>query len=364
MEETILYRQIIAAMRQKIQSGTLKPGDRLPSIRHLTTEWNCTPGTVQRAYRELAEQGLIISRPGQGTHVVLNLPHSDDTPIRRANLVFRAQSFLLEAFTAGHSPEEVEIAMHLALDQWRVVSAESQPAIEDTLRFSGSHDLALTWIAAHFSKIVPGFALDLQFSGSLGGLIALAENKADFAGCHLWDSETNSYNTPFVRRVLTGQRIALLTLAWRQQGLMTQPGNPLEIHTVADLGRNELRFVNRQPGSGTRVWLDAALQREGIASDQIAGYDNICPTHLEVARAVAEGAADVGFGLQTSAQTFGLDFIPLVDERYDLVIPEKVAYYPAMERLIDWLQTDAARKAIAEIGGYHTGNTGQMDWLN
>jgi len=364
MEETLLYRQIAAAMRQNIRSGALKPGDRLPSIRQLTTEWNCTPGTVQRAYRELADQGLIISRPGQGTHVVPNLPRSDDAPLRRANLVFRAQSFLLEAFTAGHSPEDVEIAMQLALDQWRVICAESQPVIEGELRFNGSHDLALAWIASHFSEIAPGYLLSLQFSGSLGGLIALAENKADIAGCHLWDSETDSYNAPFVSRVLAGQRIALLTLAWRRQGLITRPGNPLGIHSVADLGRGDVRFVNRQPGSGTRVWIDAALQREGIASIQIEGYGNICQTHSELARTVAEGGADAGFGLQTAARTFGLDFTPLVNERYDLVIPEKITHDPAMERLTAWLQTSAAHEAIAGIGGYDTQNTGQIEWLN
>ncbi len=364
MEETLLYRQIAAAMRQNIRSGTLKPGDRLPSIRQLTTEWNCTPGTVQRAYRELADQGLIISRPGQGTHVVPNLPQNDDTPLRRANLVFRAQSFLLEAFTAGHSAEEVETAIQLALDQWRVISAETQPAIEGTLRFTGSHDLAMAWIAAHFSEIARGYLLSLQFSGSLGGLIALAENKTDLAGCHLWDSETDSYNAPFVSRVLAGQRVALLTLAGRSLGLMTLPGNPLGIRDVADLGRGVVRLINRQPGSGTRVWLDAALQREGIDSDQIEGYGNICQTHSEVARAVAEGGADVGFGLQTAALTFGLDFMPLVDERYDLVIPEEITHNPPCERLAAWLNTAVAREAITKLGGYDTQNTGQMEWLN
>ncbi len=109
---------------------SLQPGDRLPSIRELTAEWGCTPGTVQRAYHELAIQELVVSRAGQGTHVVQQLPRErDDTPLRRASLVHRAQAFLLEVLTAGYTTGEVETALQLALDQWRVLS--EQPSTGD-----------------------------------------------------------------------------------------------------------------------------------------------------------------------------------------------------------------------------------------
>ena len=364
MDEPHLYQQILETVRGEILAGRWKPGDRLPSIRELSTRWNCTPGTVQRAYRELTEQGLVISRAGQGIHVVRGVPHGDDLPLRRANLVHRAQSFLLEAFTSGYSPEEVETAVRLALEQWRVVSDQSQPPVEGMLRFAGSHDLALAWIAAHFSEIAPGYSLELHFTGSLGGLIALAEGKADLAGSHLWDQETDSYNLPFVRRLLPGQRVALLTLAWRLQGLITPPDNPANLKDIADLDQPGLRFVNRQPGSGTRVWLDAALHRAGIPPELILGYDDARQTHSEVARAIAEGKADVGFGLQTAARAFGLGFVPLVDERYDLVIPESCAHMQAVEKLAAWLQKSAAHKAISELGGYDTQSTGELSWVN
>ena len=171
MEDSHLYQQIVNAIRQQILSGRLQPGDRLPSIREMTVEWGCTPGTVQRAYHELAIQELVVSRPGQGTHVVHQLPRErDDTPLRRAGLVHRAQSFLLEVLTAGYTTGEVETALQLALDQWRVISEQPSPAIQGKLRFVGSHDLALAWIAAHFPEIAPHYSLELQFSGSLGGL--------------------------------------------------------------------------------------------------------------------------------------------------------------------------------------------------
>ncbi len=257
MDEQPIYQRIAQSMRQEIQTGNLKPGDRLPSIREMTVSWHCTPGTVQRAYRELADQHLVVSRAGQGTHVVQTALQVDDTPLRRAGLVHMAQSFLLEAFTAGHSPEEVETAVQIALDQWRVIRAQPAPAVVNVLRFNGSHDLALIWIASHFGEISHQTRLDLHFSGSLGGLIALAEGRSDLAGCHLWDQETDSYNIPFVRRLLPGQLIALVTLAWRWQGLIMPAGNPARINGLADLAREGVRFVNRQPGSGTRVWLDS-----------------------------------------------------------------------------------------------------------
>ncbi len=365
MEESHLYQQIVNAIRQQILSGRLHPGDRLPSIRELTAEWNCTPGTVQRAYHELAIQELVVSRPGQGTHVVQQLPRErDDTPLRRATLVHRAQSFLLEVLTAGYSTGEVETALQLALDQWRVISEQPTPVIQGKLRFAGSHDLALAWIAAHFSEIAPGYSLELQFSGSLGGLIALAEGKADLAGSHLWDEETDTYNVAYVSRVLPGQRVALLTLAQRRLGLITPAGNPGGVLELADLQKSGLVFVNRQPGSGTRVWLDAALRRAGISAADIKGYDDQRATHSEVARTVAEGEADAAFGLQTAAVAFGLEFIPLVSERYDLIIPEATYNHPAMQQMSAWLAKRSARQAIAELGGYETGGTGKVEWVN
>lgn len=362
MEERFLYQQIVESVRSKIFSGEFKPGDRLLSIREMTRQWNCTPGTVQRAYRALAEQGLVVSRAGQGTHVLYAPPADEELPLRRAKLVHRAQAFLLEALTAGHSPAEVETALRLALDQWRGSAVQETPAAKGTLRFTGSHDLALSWIAAHFNEISPGYILDLNFSGSLGGLIALAEGKADLAGIHLWDPETNSYNLPYVRRTLPGRRIALLTLAWRKQGLIVPRGNPLGLRTVSDLGKPGLRFVNRQPGSGTRVWLDAALRRQGVLTDQIQGYETQPHTHSEVAREIAERHADAGFGLQTAALAYGLDFIPIIDERYDLVIPEAGVQTEGVEKLAAWLQTETARKAITALGGYDTRETGQLTW--
>lgn len=362
-DEHPLYQQIIRAIRNDILTGKLKSGDRLPSIRSQTKNWNCTPGTIQRAYMELASQGLIISRPGQGTHVASSLALDSEMPLRRARLVQRAEAFLLEVLTSGYSPDEVEPALRLALDQWRVIRRETRLPPKAVLNFTGSHDLALAWIASHFEEIAPGFSLAINFSGSLGGLIALAEGKAQVAGCHLWDKETDTYNSAFVRRLMPNQRTALVTLAWRSLGLITSFEANKSPACIGELATPGLRFANRQPGSGTRVWLDAQLQQLGIQPDTIQGYTLECQTHTEVARMIAEGKADAGLGVQSAAQAFGLRFVPLTQERYDLVLLEENLDLEPIQKMVSWLRSEAARQVIAEFGGYDTRSSGELTIL-
>ena len=363
MEEIYLYQQIVASIRQDIFNGNLNSGDRLPSMREMTSQWDCTVGTVQRAYKELARQGLVISRAGKGTKVVEKLPYEDQIPLRRVALIHRAESFLLEVLTLGYTSPEIEDALRQALDRWRILTKEASFPPSQTLRFAGSHDLVVTWLASYFTEISPGFNLKLQFSGSLGGLIALREGKAELAGCHLWDEEGDTYNLPFVRRLFPGRRMALVTLAHRRIGLILPKRNPMQLEGLDDLIRPGLRFANRQEGSGSRVWLDANLHKAGISTDQIQGYKNEKVTHLEVALAVAEAEIDVGLGLEAAAQSFGLDFIPLNLERYDLVIQAQSIELPPVRKLMDWLTSPEAKVVITKFGGYETQETGQLVWV-
>jgi molybdate-binding protein/DNA-binding transcriptional regulator YhcF (GntR family) len=363
MDEAHLYRQISETIRQEILNGRWKAGDRLPTVREMAEKWNCTVGTIQHAYQELARQGLVTSRAGQGTKVVENLPVLNDTPLRWATLIHRSEAFLLEVLTSGYSLDEIDRAVRQAMDRWRMVEHMETPHEDRILRFSGSHDLALTWLASHFPEIAPGHVLQLNFSGSLGGLIALAEGKADLAGSHLWDEESDSYNVPFVRRLLPGKRTALITLASRRLGLILPPGNPAGIHSLSDLTHPGLRFINRQSGSGTRVWLDTMLHRLGIDSTQINGYATEKVTHSAVAQAVAENNADAGIGLEGAALSYGLEFMFLTHDRYDLVVPEEVMKTSPMKALLQWLNKPAARQAIEKLGGYETDTTGQVEWL-
>jgi putative molybdopterin biosynthesis protein len=296
--------------------------------------------------------------------VAVSVPIEQAAPFRRAALVHRTEAFLLEVLTGGYTPEEVEQAVRLALDRWRTLQVETATWPEQSLRFVGSHDPAVAFITTHFNDIIPNYVPQLTFAGSLGGLIALTEHQADLAGTHLWDEESDTYNIPFIRRLLPGRQVAVLTLAHRNLGLIVLPANPANITGLADLTRPGIRFINRQAGAGTRVWLDAQLRRRGLASAQISGYEDEVQTHSEVARAIAEKQVDVGLGLETAALAYGLGFVPLTKERYDLVIPAEVWPKEPIQALVRWLATDAAKTGIMNLGGYDLAQMGKVEWLN
>lgn len=364
MEETILYHQVADAIRKDILTGRYKSGDRLPSVRKLCESWNCTPGTIQRAYNELAREGLLVSRAGRGTQVAGVVPQAKvqgQETLRRANLVNRVEAMLLEALTAGYELHDIQQAVDLAMDRWRALSTEKTESASGTLRFAGSHDMVVNdLVHTVFGQVVPGTGLQLHYTGSLGGLIALAEGKADLAGCHLWDEESDTYNLPFVHRLLPGKEVTIVTLAHRRQGLIVAPGNPLNIRSLADLARPGIRFVNRQSGSGTRVWLDAVLAGQGIDPKKIDGYVDERMTHSAVARAVAEGTANVALGLETACRAFGLDFVFLNRERYDLVMLSQTAQLPAVQKLLEWLASEEGRHFVTQHPGYESQDTGRL----
>lgn len=361
MTELHLYQQIAEAIRRDILEGRLKPGERLPSMRRLHQQWNCTPATVQRAYRELAQQGLLVSRVGSGTRVAggIEVAHTRAAgSLRRASLVHRSEAFLLEAITAGFDLTDIRQAFDLAIDRWRVIESHPEKPATGTVRFCGSHDMVINALSQRFAAIYPGGTLQINYTGSLGGLMALAEGKAELAGCHLWDAESNSYNLPFVLRLLPGKRTRVVTLAHRRLGWILPPGNPHGLTALADLFDSGIRFINRQSGSGTRVWLDAELKRQGLDGGNILGYDDERLTHSDVARAVAVGEADAGLGLEAAADAYGLNFSPLARERYDLVLLESVAMMPPLRALLDWLASPEAKGFVAEFLGYDAEQTG------
>ncbi len=363
-DRTPLYLQIAESIRQEIVYRALHPGDALPSLRAMAERWRCTVGTVQRAYAELAREGLVISRFGQGTRVAEGAPPAGQAaPLRRATLINHTERFLLEMLAAGYQAGEVERALRQALERWQAVADDHAPALQQTVRFVGSHDPAVSLLAAQFDQIAPGWALQVRFNGSLGGLMALAQGEADLAGCHLWDQASDSYNAPFVQHLLPGRSVALLTVAHRRLGLITPAGNPQQVAGLADLARPELRFANRQRGSGTRVWLDAQLQSAGVDVSAVTGYVVEMATHSAVAEAVATGQSDVGLGIEAAALAHGLGFIRLTSERYDLAVPAAAWEQPAVQALAAWLAADAARALIDGLGGYDTAETGRVAWV-
>ena len=362
METDSLYMKISESIRKEILNGQLKPGDRLLPVREMSEQWGCTPGTVQRAYKELAFQGLIISRPGQGTVVSGNPSNAEkkgDTILRKATLVNRMENFLLEQLTNGYDLREITEAMDIAQDRWK--SMRLSPSLDPSrvLTFYGSHDMVMNGICSQFSQIFEGGAIYTNYCGSAGGLVALAAGEADLAGAHLWDAPTNTYNLPYIARTLPGRNVRGYTLAHRRIGFIVQSGNPRNIQKLQDLTQSGLTFVNRQSGSGTRVWLDAQLLNLNLSNQQITGFEDERLTHSDIARCVAENSADVGIGLESAAMAFGLDFVFLAEERYDLFMLEETMNKPVIQKFVDWLESAEAKKFVGRYRGYDCRDTGR-----
>lgn len=224
----------------------------------------------------------------------------------------------------------------------------------------GSHDLALNLLARRVDDARLPWHLLILPVGSLDGLVALRQGMAHLTGCHLLDAESGDYNRPFVRHLFPDRPIRLVTLAHRAQGLLVAAGNPLGIRALEDLARPEVRLVNRNRGSGTRLWLDRELARLGIPPEAVAGYDHEVPTHTAAAQAVAQGYAHVGLGLEAVARLYHLDFIPLFQERYDLVLPEAPASGPDLSALLDLVHGAPFRQEVSALGGYETVHTGEQ----
>jgi putative molybdopterin biosynthesis protein len=232
--------------------------------------------------------------------------------------------------------------------------------IDRTIVAVGSHDLVLDLAASELRTADPGVTLASSNVGSLGGLVALRDGLCHLAGSHLLDPETGEYTLPYVDRVLGDDRvIAVVRLVHRDQGLIVAPGNPLGMRRIDDVARPGVRYVNRQRGAGTRVLLDHELRRCGIAPDAVSGYAREEHTHLAVAAAVAAGRADAGMGIMAAARAFGLDFVPVTREPYDLVLDAEMLEDPVTAPLWDLLGQPGFRAAVEALGGYHTGETGR-----
>ncbi|MCP5096604.1 MAG: helix-turn-helix domain-containing protein [Chloroflexi bacterium] len=237
-----------------------------------------------------------------------------------------------------------------------IVPASESP----TVLLFGSHDLAVEQLASELHQDEKTPNLMAVPVGSLDGLIALKQGVCQLAGAHLLDAGGDEFNLSYVQHLFPGQETTLMTLVHRQQGLIVQAGNPKQIQGIADLGRDDVRFINRQPGAGTRVWSERMLQQFGILKDDVVGWETIARTHREVADAVAVGTVDFGVGILAAAQTAGLDFIPLFDERYDLIMPASMEGESIMKPLLDRVQTAVFRQSVEQLAGYDAQHMGEV----
>jgi putative molybdopterin biosynthesis protein len=228
----------------------------------------------------------------------------------------------------------------------------------------GSHDMALDKLAVHLRDQEPG-SVELMVLpvGSLEGLIALRQGAAQIAGCHLMDTTSGEFNLPHIRHLFPDRQVRIFTLAHRTQGLIVPQGNPKDIRAVDDLRRADIKFINRNPGSGTRIWLDIQLKKHDIPGSVVQGYTDHVRTHTHVARAVHLGDVDTGLAIEAAALSFDLNFIPLFQERFDLVISDESLGDRRLLPIFERLESAEFRREVDGLGGYDTAHTGDQIYI-
>jgi putative molybdopterin biosynthesis protein len=232
-------------------------------------------------------------------------------------------------------------------------------AVRNTVVAVGSHDNTLDLLADEL-RAKSRLNLSSSHVGSMGGLMAVKRGGCHLAGAHLLDTSDGSYNRSYVERFLPDTPVRLVNLVLRDQGLIIPRGNPKGIKGIEDLAREEVSFINRQGGSGTRILLDYRLAQLGLDADRIKGYQNEEFTHMAVAAAILSGAADAGLGINAAARALNLDFIPVVTEQYDLVIPAEIFETEMIQTILETISSKAFQERVVALGGYSTEHTGTV----
>ena len=237
-------------------------------------------------------------------------------------------------------------------------SPASDTVTNSNIIISGQ-DLSLDIIASYIEE--SGLYRPLRsFAGSLNSLIKMYQGQADIVSTHLFDGETGDYNLPYVKRLLTGRSYMVINLLGRTAGLYVQKDNPKQLKDWADLQRLGIRLVNREIGSGARVLLDEQLRLAGINGSSISGYEDEELNHMAVAARVASGQADAGVGIEKTARLIDVDFVPLIQEQYDLVLIKTKENEKLRELIINTLNSISFKEKLTAIGGYNLSKTGTI----
>jgi putative molybdopterin biosynthesis protein len=233
-------------------------------------------------------------------------------------------------------------------------------SVYNTLVVVGSHDITLDVLADLMKVRHSNLSLSSSHVGSMGGLMAIKRGVCHLAGSHLLDTEDGSYNRSYLKNYLPDTPVRLVNLVFRDQGLIVASGNPKEIQGIEDLVREDVTFINRQGGSGTRILLDYRLNQLGLNPGDVNGYATEEFTHMSVAVAVLSGSVDAGLGIYAAAGALNLDFIPVVTEQYDLIIPQMYFDSENIRILLDIVNSSDFKKRVGLLGGYSTEKTGQI----
>lgn len=281
---------------------------------------------------------LMATPSGKGAGAVMSLVRADGL------LTIPAGS---EGIGAG---EKVQIEL-----------LRSQSEVDATAVIIGSHDNILDLLANHLHKRRPIVRISSAHVGSMGGIMAIRRGEAHMAGSHLLDEASGEYNISFIKRFLPGLPLQLINLCYREQGLIVAKGNPKNIKTFKDIAVGKHTFINRQNGAGTRLLTDKILRDEGINQTEIYGYSHEEYTHMSVAAAVASGSVDCGMGIRAAANALDLDFVPVAEERYDLIVPQAHKNDPKITAILDLIGNDRNfHTAILALGGYNLRDCGKI----
>lgn len=232
--------------------------------------------------------------------------------------------------------------------------------IKNTIVSIGSHDLIMDMIGSLMHRKNSAYNLSSAHVGSMGGLMALRKGEAHMAPIHLLDEESGIYNESYIKKLLPGSGIVLIKGVKRVQGMMIKKGNPKNISSFKDFIREDVQFVNRQRGAGTRLLVDYILGREGIDTALISGYEREITTHMAVAAAISSGSADVGVGVMSAAHAMELDFIPIGEEEYDFAVRSKYLELDMFRQFIDIIKSEEFKEILMNLGGYGSEGIGEV----
>ncbi|WP_308639939.1 helix-turn-helix transcriptional regulator [Paenibacillus silvisoli] len=291
---------------------------------------------------------------------VYDLIKKGELPSYRVGKQIRVDASDIEAYKLRAKGTKAPAAVPGGFTAAAPAAAAQGTAPSSSIVITG-HDISLDVLSKHIEKQVPGVRPLRSFVGSMDSLISMYRGESDIVSTHLLDGDTGTYNLPYIRKLLVGKPLIVVHLLARTAGFYVREGNPLQLQSWADLGKPELKLVNREPGSGARVLLDEQLRLNRIPAQEIAGYEDKESSHLAVAGKIAAGEADVGIGIEKAASIVGgVDFVPLIQERYDLVMLKRPEHARWIEAVLHILQSETFRSELRSIRGYDLTDTGKI----
>lgn len=264
------------------------------------------------------------------------------------------------------SQSDLEAYMNSSDKPLKTVKGKNQTSIEKLILENQGliicgQDVILDLLTRYLEKKNPSLRSLRSYVGSIDGLISLYKGTANITAAHLWDSETDDYNTPYVKKILPGQKLLVINLVYRMQGFYVAHGNPKNIKDWKDLERGDVTFVNREAGCGARVLLDEKLKVSGVDARLVKGYGNEELSHIAVASSVSRGLADVGLGIEKAAmQVPGITFVPLMKERYDLIMYKNDLEKSNFQTLLSIIRSPEFKAEVEGLGGYDTSKMGEV----